>query len=139
MITMSVSFSDAVWADVSQEGERPREGEGGLLLTRLLAKDFISGLMRVDRVERLTVDQALQHPWISNDQARLDELYQQVCCEKPHQNHAYFISNEDYLREVLSPPSPPRWRQQQQSQGHSLNISSPTDQPLFKRAKTMYW
>uniref|UniRef100_A0AAV2L1H2 Uncharacterized protein n=1 Tax=Knipowitschia caucasica TaxID=637954 RepID=A0AAV2L1H2_KNICA len=30
-----------------------------------LAKDFISGLLRVDPCARLSADQALQHPWVS--------------------------------------------------------------------------
>ncbi len=45
----SYSFHKAYWSEVSAE-----------------AKNFISSLLTVDVSRRLTVDQALQHPWVTN-------------------------------------------------------------------------
>ncbi|KAL2917376.1 hypothetical protein HK105_203040 [Polyrhizophydium stewartii] len=52
------SLSDERWKDISPE-----------------AKDLISRLLQVDANRRLTVEQALHHPWISNHQEVLARLY----------------------------------------------------------------
>lgn len=48
-----IDFSDKGWKEVSEE-----------------AKQFIEACLKVDPKKRMTSDEALNHPWLVNDQAR---------------------------------------------------------------------
>eukprot|EP00842_Homolaphlyctis_polyrhiza_P005170 jgi/Hompol1/5654/HPOL_004617-RA len=55
------SFDAAPWQHVTPE-----------------AKDMVASLLRINPEERLTIDQALNHPWIINKRDVLDRLYRKM-------------------------------------------------------------
>ena len=60
-----IEFPDPFWGKVSSEGLNFHFNLT-CHVTFYLAKDFVSGLLRVNRIERLTAEQALKHTWIVN-------------------------------------------------------------------------
>jgi serine/threonine protein kinase len=64
---------------------------------KFLARDLISKLLVVDPQQRLTVDEALRHPWISNQRGLLDRLYEKVCL-----NHLYMPMTQQLLFSIIN-------------------------------------
>ena len=63
IIKAEYTYEDDDWFDVSAEGTFPPNSLKRLIL--FVARNFIDSLLVVDPSKRLTVEQALDHPWIT--------------------------------------------------------------------------
>ncbi|KAJ2852562.1 hypothetical protein IWW36_000191 [Coemansia brasiliensis] len=60
----TLDFSDPIWEQLSSD-----------------CRAFITQLLRLDPNERMSVKQAFDHPWISNDKAKLEQLCKTHCVD----------------------------------------------------------